>query len=186
MRILCLFFAIALSLPVLSLLTAHNYNYTQAHELSLIGEAVFLPTQPIRQAQQPANIPNLLEYCQLRKYQLRDTEYRAEEMELTQDDQQLLFQMEPVHGIFREELIHIDNYRLLEMRKFKVVMRNPSSRLKMVVSQVTADRTEVKRDDERGALPLALHPQTSHEFNFIFHALWLNPQFIQATIYFVV
>ena len=94
MRMLCLFFVLTLALPVLPLLTAHNYNYTQAHELSLIGEAVFLPTQPIRQAQHPANIPTLLEYCQLRKYQLRDTEYRAEEMELTQDDQQLLFQME--------------------------------------------------------------------------------------------
>lgn len=94
--------------------------------------------------------------------------------------------MEPPPGIFTSELVHIENYRLLEMRQFKIEMHNPSSRLKIAITQIVTDRSEVKRDDERGTLPLALHPSASHEFNFVFYASWLNPQFLQSTIYFVV
>jgi hypothetical protein len=72
------------------------------------------------------------------------------------------------------------------MRKFQVLMQNPSSRLKIVITQITTDRAEVKRDDERGTLPITLHPNSSHEFNFVFYASWLNPQFLQSMLYFFV
>lgn len=55
----------------------------------------------------------------------------------------MLFSMEP-HGVFASEQIVIENYRLLELRKFPVEFINPSQRLTVVVTQITTDRSEVK------------------------------------------
>ena len=72
------------------------------------------------------------------------------------------------------------------MKKFKIEISNPSQRFKLTITQIIIDKAEVKRDDERGALPVTLHPGASHEFNFIFYSSWLNPQLLQSVIYFVV
>lgn len=164
----------------------HNYNYSRVHELALIADPLPLPPRPVSYAHHAALIPTLIEYSQLRKYQLRDTNYRPEEQSLSHEDHFLLFNMEPPEGVFQDELIHIENYRLLEMRKFQVTINNPSTRLKIVITQVSTDRAEVRRDDERGGLPVSLHPGASHEFNFIFLVECMNPQFLQGCIYFFI
>jgi hypothetical protein len=47
------------------------------HEQALISESLFLPTRPILNAHHKVHIPTLIESAQLKKYQLRDTNYRA-------------------------------------------------------------------------------------------------------------
>jgi hypothetical protein len=84
----------------LALNANHNYNYSQVHELALISEPLFQPTRPVPHAQAQAHMPSLLEYSQLKKYQLRDTEYRAEEHSLSPADHLLLFNMHPPSGVF--------------------------------------------------------------------------------------
>ena len=92
-----------------------NYNHSRVNEHAFFSEAV---TIPIRHLSGRTPRPVLLEESRLKKYALRDTDYRAEDTDLGRDDQYFLYQMQPPEGMFATESIKIDNYRALEARKF--------------------------------------------------------------------
>ena len=60
-----------------ALQVTHNYNYSKVQDQALVTEPLLLPVRPIPNSQSKTNVPSLLEYSQLKKYQLRDTGFRV-------------------------------------------------------------------------------------------------------------
>ena len=65
-------------------------------------------------------------------------------------------------------------------------MVNPSKLFKLCVTRITPDVSQVRRDDIRANLPVCLQPGGHHQFKFILYVPWLNPQYLQAAVYFFV
>lgn len=61
----------------LSVLITHNYNYSKVHEQALVAEPLYIQTRPIPNAQHKVYMPLLVDSFQLKKYQLKDTNYHA-------------------------------------------------------------------------------------------------------------
>ena len=71
-----------------------NYNYSQVHQLALENDPLPLPFQPLPNSKSSAASSLLLELHDLKKYNMRDTNYRAEHP-MAPVDNQLINYMEP-------------------------------------------------------------------------------------------
>jgi hypothetical protein len=93
--------------------------------------------------------------------------------------------MEPPAGIFAFEVMSIENYHLLEIRQFHIALANPSMKFRLCVNEIVIDSEEVRRNDERGALPLCLAPAQQQVFNFSLYVASIHPALVRVTAYFL-
>jgi hypothetical protein len=55
-------------------------------------------------------------------------------------DEELAYNMEPPTGVFEESSkIVIENYRLLEIKEFKITLINPSERYRFCIEEIFID-----------------------------------------------
>lgn len=93
--------------------------------------------------------------------------------------------MDPPLGIFAFEVMSIENYHLLEIRHFQFAISNPSKMFNLCIAEIVIDSEEIKRQDERGNLPLCLSPSQTVPFNFSLYVSAASPTLIKVTIYFL-
>lgn len=163
-----------------------NYNYSLVHEQALLSDPTVLPVRLLPHHSHRSHLPLLLETFHLKKFELRDTDYHLPQHNASPADEELVYSMEPPAGVFAFETMTIENYRLLEMRRFSISLSNPSRKFTLCVSEILPDSEELRRSDERGSLPACLGPLSSRQFNFTLYAAFLNPQYIRATVYFFI
>lgn len=80
-----------------------NYNYSLVHEQALFSEPLLL----LSRHNAPTQRPPLIDQFPLRKYELRDTGYQADDASLGTVDQHLLYQMDPPPGVFAFEVLSV-------------------------------------------------------------------------------
>lgn len=107
-----------------------NYNYSLVHEQALFSEPLLIAPRHLA----PPQRPPLIEHFPLRKYELKDTGYRADDATLGTVDQHLLYQMDPPPGVFAFEVLSVENYHLLEIRQFQVALNNPSPKFTLCIN----------------------------------------------------
>jgi hypothetical protein len=82
-------------------------------------------------------------------------------------------------------VITIEDYQLLEVRDFRIVLINPTDRFKFCINEIYADSDEIERIGGR-KLPFCLNPGNKYPFYFTLYITEHKPIIFRASIYFII
>jgi hypothetical protein len=101
-------------------------------------------------------------------------------------EQHVLLSIEPPVTVFDVgRVITIEDYQLLEVREFRIMVVNPTDGFRFCVNEIYADSEGIERVGGR-KLPFCLDPGSKYPFYFTLFITEHKPMIYRASVYFIV
>lgn len=179
---------VVLVLLLIVVLRAHKVQYLSNFNASCIndafaGDPVSLPIILHNPGDDKFRLP-LTDTYHVQRYELKDTNYTVEPADLSDVEHDIVYKKEPPSSVFDFYRVTIEDYQLLEMKDFRIMLTNPS-RYKFCINEIYADSEAIKRIEQK-KLPFCLNPYNKYPFFFTLYITDHRPLIFRTSIYFII
>ena len=119
-----------------------NYNASLVNDV-MGGDPVSLPIILNNPGDGNSNLP-LTETYDIRRYELKDTNYVPDHSNMREIEHDILYKKEPPSSVFDVQRVTIEEYQLLERKMFQIMLINPS-KFRFCINEIYADSEAVRR-----------------------------------------